>query len=173
MFHWPLWKDDSTPDIHDQLAVAPIDEPNKNGAVEVLIKELEIDPDGGSDNSDTYNMCDINNQHIITYHSKFLQAHFKLKVSQDNDFFPDIYWIVKLHGNTIKARFIAVSLISLLKDLVQWRASVFKVIHQIFQRYNNKSRSFSCVKVFWTVLDNEAVINMMKKWNKRGKYESA
>lgn len=72
MFDWPLWKDDSAPDIHDQLAVAPIDEPNKNGAVEVLIKELEIDPDGGSDNSDTYNMCDINNQHIITYPSEFL-----------------------------------------------------------------------------------------------------
>lgn len=57
----------------------------------MLIKELEIDPDGGSDNSDTYNMCDINNQHIITYHSEFLQAQFKLKVSQDNNFFPDIY----------------------------------------------------------------------------------
>ena len=33
--------------------------------IEMLVKELGVDPDGGSTNSDYYNICDINDQVII------------------------------------------------------------------------------------------------------------
>ena len=52
--------------------------------IELLIKELGIDPYGVLNNSDAYHVHEFNDQVIINAHSEFLQEHFKLKVSQDN-----------------------------------------------------------------------------------------
>ena len=60
----------------DQFVVTPVDKTNGNFTflcnrfyVKVQIKELGIGSDAVSNNSDTYNMHDINDQLIINQHS--------------------------------------------------------------------------------------------------------
>lgn len=55
------------------------------------MKELEIGPDGVSNNSYTYNKHDINDNLMINQHSRYFQKNFKLKVSQGTKVSPCIY----------------------------------------------------------------------------------
>ena len=71
--------------------------------IELLVKELGTDPDGKSDNRDTYNVHDIDDWIIINELQGFLQKHFKLKVSQDNKVLPSMYWISHLHKKSQKS----------------------------------------------------------------------
>ena len=131
----------------------------KHFNIEVLIKELGIDPYGVSNNRDAYNMHEFNDQVIINEHSEFLQEHFKLKVSHDNKVLPSIYWIPKLHKSPTKARFIIAFRISSLKPLNKSISSAFKVMYQFVQNYSNKFRYFSGLNAFWTVLNSKAETN--------------
>ena len=54
-------------------------------------------------NSDTCNMHDINDNVIINKHSEYLQKNLKLKVSQDIQVLPSMYWVPKLHQNSTKS----------------------------------------------------------------------
>ena len=51
---------------------------------------LVKDPDGISNNSDTFNIHDIIGQIIINERSEYLHKHFKLKVSQEDKVLPSI-----------------------------------------------------------------------------------
>lgn len=55
------------------------------------MKELEIGPDGVSNNSYTYNKHDINDNLIINQHSRYFQKNFKLKVNQGTKVSPCKY----------------------------------------------------------------------------------
>ena len=110
----------------------------------MLIKGLEIGPDGVS------NKRAINGHLIINQHSGYLQKTLKLKVSQDNKVLPSTNWISKLHKNPTKARFIITSPILPLNPLTNLITSVFKVMDQIVQNYNNKCCYFSDLNTSWT-----------------------
>ena len=77
--------------IPDQFVVTPVDKANGNVAfifkrffIEVLLKELRMNPYGISNKSDTYDMGDINDQLLISQLPEYLQKQFKLKDSQDS-----------------------------------------------------------------------------------------
>ena len=123
-------------------------------------------------NSDTCNMHDINDNVIINKHSEYLQKNFKLKVSQDIQVLPSIYWVPKLHQNSTKSWFIIAFQISSLKPLTKSIIPVFKVIIQIVRNYSNKCGYFSGVNTFWTVLNIETLITRLESLSKRSKDES-
>lgn len=61
-----------------------------------------MNPDGVSNNSDTYNMHYFYDQLIINQHSGYFQKHFNINVSQDNKAMASIHWILNLQTKTIK-----------------------------------------------------------------------
>ena len=80
------FSENSPRNIHGQFVVAPNVKANRNAGfickcfyIEVLIKELEIDPDNVSNNSGTYNMHD-NRQ------SEYLQETSNLKLVKTKKF---------------------------------------------------------------------------------------
>ena len=114
----------------------------------------------------------MNDQQIINKHMKDLKSKFNLDVKQDNQVLPTIYWIPKLHKNPSKSRFIIASPVSSLKPLTKGVTSVFKLFFKQIERYSNKCRFYSGVNSFWTVLNNEPVINQINKLNERNKAET-
>lgn len=120
-----------------------------------------------SSNSDTCNMHDINDN-VINKHSEYLQKNFKLKVSQDIQVLPSIYWVPKLHQNSTKSRFIIPFPVSSLKPLTKSITTGSKVVFAIVQNYSDKCRYFPGGNTFWAVLNNEAVIlQTNRQTNKR------
>ena len=117
----------------------------------MVIKKLRINPDGVSNNTDTYNMDDIIDHITVDEHSEFLQKHLKPKVSQNNKVLSSTHWIPKLHKNPTKARFVIISWISLLKPLRKLIISVFQTMYQTFQDYSHKFCYFSGLNTLWTV----------------------
>ena len=105
------FSENSPRNVHGQFVVAPIVKANRNAGfickcfyIEVLIKELEIDPDNASNNSGTYNMHD-NRQ------SEYFQKTSNLKLVKTKKFC-QVYTGSLSCANPSKIRFIIESPIS-------------------------------------------------------------
>ena len=62
-----------------------------------------MNPDGVSNNSDTYNMHDFYDQLIINQWSEYFEKHFNINVSEENKAMASIHRITNLQTNPIKA----------------------------------------------------------------------
>ena len=68
------------------------------------------------------------------------------------------YWLPKLHKNLIKARFIIAA-----------TTSACTIILNQVNVYNKLCSYFSGVNSFWTILNNQPVINALNKWSRNGR----
>ena len=64
---------------------------------------------------------------------------------------PNMYWMPKMHKNTIKARFIIASPKSYIKSLSRNVTSIFRLFCRQIQTYNDKCSLFTGVNIFWVV----------------------
>ena len=88
----------------------------------------------------------------------------------ENHRLPNMYWVPKMHKNSIKARIIIASPKSSIKPLV--RTSVFRLLFRQIQTFNEKCRFFTGVNPFCVVQNNKAVIDAMNGLNKLRKTTS-
>ena len=102
---------------------------------------------------------------------------FKIKFDIDNipvenHRLPNMYWMPKMHKNSIKARFIIASPKSSIKPLARTITSVFRLFFRQTQKYYYKCRFFTGVNTFWVLQNNKQVIDGMNGLNKRRKATS-
>ena len=62
-----------------------------------------------------------------------------------------MYWMPKMHKNSIKARFIIASPKSSIKPLARTIRSVFHLVFGQIQTYNDQRSFFTGVNCFWVV----------------------
>ena len=168
----------SLENLHGKFVIVPIDKANGNVAIickrfyiQVLIKELGIDSQTSTNSTYEY-LPNVNKKALIETHSNFLFKNFKLNVDNQNQCLPSIYWIPKLHKNPSKARFIIAAPKCSLKPLSKSLTSAFKLIFKQVESYNKHTNIFSGVNSFWTILNNQPVINSINSLNNRGKATS-
>ena len=87
----------------------------------------------------------------------------------ENHRLPNIYWMLKMYKNLVKARFIIAPPKSSLKPPARATTSIFRLFFRQIQTFNDKHRFFTGVNAFWVVQNNNPVINAMNGLNKRTK----
>ena len=112
-----ILKDNTVANYLDELqhkyVMTPIDKADSNVAfickrhyVQVLVKELGL-ADG---HTNTYEpVLNTNMSSIVKQHSTDLHKEFGIRIPDDMQTLPDIYWMPKLHKAPIKERFIIAS----------------------------------------------------------------
>ena len=84
-----------------------------------------------------------------------------------------MYWMPKMHKNTIKARLIITSPKSSRKPLVRNVTSIFRLFFRQIQTYNGNCSFFTgVINTFWVVQNNKPVIDAMNGLIKRRKATS-
>ena len=83
-----------------------------------------------------------------------------------------MYWMLKMHKNPIKGRFIIASPKSSIKLLVRTITSIFRLLFRQIQTYNDKCRFFTGVNTFSVVKNNKPVVDAMNGVNKQRKATS-
>ena len=68
-----------------------------------------------------------------------------------------MYWMPKMHKNSIKARFIIASPKSSIKPLARTIRSVFHLVFGQIQTYTDQRSFFTGVNCFWVVQNNKPV----------------
>ena len=78
-----------------------------------------------------------------------------------------MYWMPKMHKNSIKARFNIASPKSSIKPLTSIITSIFRLFFRQIETYNDKCRFFTGVDKSWVVQNNKPVIDAMNGLNER------
>ena len=119
--------------IHKGFVVVPIDEATSNIALvckifyaSVITKELGLN---NNSSTDTYkNVGGLSANDIIDGNIRDLKIKFGIdNISIENHRLPNMYWMLKIHKNPIKARFIIVSPKSSIKYLARTITSTFRL----------------------------------------------
>ena len=159
--------------LKNDFVIVPIDKAANNVAFVckqfyafVISKELGVF-DQINLNDNTYQrVTNQTSKDIIEDHKKY-QAKFNLKLNNDMNKLPVMYWIPKMHKNPISFRFIIASPTCSIKPLSKDITSIFKLFYKKVERYHNKGRLWSGVKTFWTIQNNSSLINTVNKLNTR------
>ena len=160
--------------LKNKFVITPIDKANKNIAfickryyIERTLKEV-----GLTDKvSPTYKIT-TKNQEEIMFENQELCKMLKVKLSDEYNSIPNMYWIPKMHKNPIGARFIIASTNSSNKPLSKMISNVFKMIFKQIENFHNKSRFYSNYNLFWVLENSKPVIDMLDDINKKGKAKS-
>ena len=83
-----------------------------------------------------------------------------------------MYWMPKMHKDSIKARFIIASPKSSIKSLASTITTIFRLFFRQIQTYNAKCRFCTGVNTFRVVQNNKPVIDAINGLNKRRKATS-
>ena len=84
-----------------------------------------------------------------------------------------MYWMPKMHKNTIKARLIITSPKSSRKPIFRNVTSIFRLFFRQIQTYNGKCSFFTgVINTFWVVQNNKPVTDAMNGLIKRRKATS-
>ena len=113
--------------------------------------------------ADTYkNAVGLSANDIIDGNIRDLKIKFCIdNIPIDNHRLPNMYWMLKMHKNPIKATFIVVSPKSSIKSLAKTITSIFRLCFRQIQTYNDKCRFFTGVNIFWEEQNNKPVIDAM------------
>ena len=114
--------------------------------------------------SPTYSTAEHTKESIISNNKKFCQ-NFDLKVTQDLESLPLMYWTPKLHKNPIGFRFIVASKACSTKPLTKVVSRIFKMIFAHVESFHNKSRFYSSFKKFWVVQNSFPILEKMDRIN--------
>ena len=117
--------------IHDQFVIVPVNKAGNNFAIVCkyfyisrLKQELGID-DGHIKGNEVYKYVHFSTTDIVNDHKNFLSS-YGITLNKDNQDVPVLYWTAKLHKTPYKARFIAGSVHSTLKQPAKELAIVLK-----------------------------------------------
>ena len=165
--------------IHTGFVVVPIDKAGGNIALvcktfyaSVITRELGLNNNSSTDTCK--NAGGLSANCIIDGNIIDLKIKFGIdNIPIENHRLPNMYWMPKMYGNPIKARFIIASPKSSIKPLARTITSVFRLFFRQIQTYNDKCRFFTGVNTFWVVQNNKPVVtDAMKLLNKRMKATS-
>ena len=95
-----------------------------------------------------------------------------MSVNDDDKRLPLNYWLPKLHKTPIKARFIIAAPKCSTKPLSKAITAVFKLMFAQIKAYNKEYSFYSGINTFWTILNNQPVINTINNLNERKKANS-
>ena len=99
-------------DVHSKYVIVPADKAGNNIIfvckyfyIKTLMDELGIDSTGNANG--TYEAQHDTPDEVIKKHSETREKEFKIKLTDEEEKLPQMYWIPKLHKKPYKARFIA------------------------------------------------------------------
>ena len=158
-------------DLQDRYVMTPVDKADSNVAfickkyyVDVLLKELGLENEA----SNTYKLItNLSMLDVVKQHIQELNEMFGIKVTNDMQALPDIYWLPKLHKDPIKHRFIIASKLCTVKKLSKDITSIFKLAYEQVETYNNKARVFSGINAFWVIQNSEPVLLALNNINNK------
>ena len=153
----PVLKNDSSlsclENLQEQFVLVPIDKAANNIAFickSFYIKRI-LDEVGVSDlPSNTYKFCNKDVQNVIDDNIQFCEK-FGLKVEEEFEKLPIIYWMPKMHKNPSGARFIVASSKCSTKPLSKTVSYIFKLIYEQVQNFHLKSKFYTNINYFWVV----------------------
>lgn len=108
---------------------------------------------------------------IISNHKQY-QHNINLKVEEDTEKLPGMYWTPKMHKKVIGARFIIASKFSSLKPLAQEITSIFRCVFSHVRAYNRVARFYSGLNHFWVIDNNFDVVNTMNRMSRKDNAKS-
>ena len=99
-------------DLHNKYVIVPEDKAGNNIIfvckyfyIKTLMDELGIDSTGNANG--TYEAQHDTRDEVIKKHSETIEKEFKIKLTDEEEKLPQMYWIPKLHKKPYTARFIA------------------------------------------------------------------
>ena len=136
-------------ELYEKFVLTPIDKATGNVAIickrfyaQTLIKELDMSPSGIIKQNHTYKGETLKSSEIVKQHKNDLEKMFKIKVDNDNECIPHMYWLPKMHKSPIKSRFIIAYPKSSIKPLAIAITSDFKVLFHQIENYSKNVISF-------------------------------
>lgn len=124
-------------DLHQNYVVLPIDKVIQNVAIigkifyaSTLTKELDIAISNSIDNKNYEMINTANTNDIMDNHSRSLNRYRLRLNGAEKKCLLHIYWLLKLHENPAKTRFITVAPKHSLKSFSKSGKAVFKILFQ-------------------------------------------
>ena len=156
-------------ELQEKYVMTPIDKADSNIAfickrhyVQVIVKELGL----ADTLTSTYEpILYTDTISIIKQDAENMHKEFGIKISDDMQTLPDIYWLPKLHKTPIKERFIIASQKCTVKQLSKDVTSIFKLAYNQVENYNQKASKFSGINTFWVIQNSEPVLETLEKIN--------
>ena len=134
----------------------------------VITRELGLNNNSSRDTCNNAGGLSAND--IIDGNIRDLEIKFGIdNIPIKNHRLPNMYWMPKMHKNSVKTRFIIVSPHSSIKPLARTITSIFRLFFRQIQTCNDKCRFLTDVNTFWVVQNNKPVIDAMNGLNKRRK----
>ena len=150
-------------ELHDKYVVVPADKAANNFVFvcktyyyQCLINELGI-----TKTDATYRQCTFNIDEIMANHRSFL-SEYNIKIKEDQNDLPSLYWIPKLHKTPYKARFIAGSSKCSTTALSKILTSVLSTIKQGLQKYCEIVFSRSGINQMWILKNSKELLENLK-----------
>ena len=132
-------------ELHEKYVLVPIDKASNNIAiickkyyVAVILKEIGI-LDAGNE---TYEKINKNQEKIIQDNLEY-NTRYKFSNASKDKILPLVYWIPKLHKNSVGSRFIIASKNCSTKPLSNAVSNVFKLIYSQIENFHRKSKFLS------------------------------
>lgn len=135
----------------------------------LLTKQMTTQQQFVNTNSTYKYLPNTNKETLTLTYLNFILKNFQEEVNEENQCLPSINWIPKVHKNPCKTRLILAAPKYSLKPLSKPITSAFKLIYKQIEPYNKQGTFVSGTKFFWTILNNESVINSTNNRNNRGK----
>ena len=159
--------------LKEDFVILPIDKAANNMNfickhfyAKTVIKELNLDCHLSNQDDNTYTFIDNKNKdQIIKEHKLYLSKH-KIKLANNIQDLPVMYWIPKMNKNPSSFRFIIASLVCSIKPPLKDITSIFKLFYEKVERYHTKGKVWSGIKTFWTIQNSYPVISSINKLNK-------
>ena len=95
-------------------------------------------------------------------HGSFILTHFDISLNDENKCLSSIYWRPKLHKSSTKTRSIIAARKCSIKPLSKSINSVYKLMFKQIESYYKQVSFFSRVKLFWSIHNNQPVIDNIK-----------
>ena len=153
--------------LHENFVIVPADKASYNYTfvckryyVDILIEELGLHLLPGNP---TYNLTDFSASEVLDNHKSVLTS-FGIQTTDEELDLPYIYWILKMHKNPYKHRFIAGSSKCSTKPL-SILLTKFTHIKQGLQKYCETSYSRSGVNQMWILKNSKELLDHLQSPN--------
>ena len=153
-------------DLHSKYVIVPADKAGNNIIfvckyfyIKTLMDELGIDSTGNANG--TYEAQHDTPDEVIKKHSETIEKDFKIKLTDEKETLPQMYWIPKLHKKPYKARFIAGSSSCTTTRLSKLITSCLKLVKSHCISYCKTIYDRTGVSAMWIINNSLDVIQMI------------
>ena len=153
-------------DLYSKYVIVPADKAGNNIIfvckyfyIKTLMNELGIE--STSNANATYEAQYDTPDEVIKKHSETMEKEFKIKLTDEEEKLPQMYWIPKLHKKPYKARFIAGSSSYTTTRLFKLITSCFKLVKSHCISYCKTIYDRTGVYAMWIINNSLDVIQMI------------